>query len=81
MKEGEAGGSKRFVLAAGCLGFFVAILRATSLNTALPTIRLDLGGELSGLQWILNGYTLVFASLLLTAGALSDRLGARRVLL
>lgn len=79
--EGEGGGGKRLVLAASCLGLFTAILRATSVNTALPTIRGDLGGEVAGLQWVLNGYTLVFAGLLLTAGALSDRFGARRVFL
>ena len=79
MRDGDR--VKKLVLWASCLGFFVAILRATSVNTALPAIRADLGGELSGLQWVLNGYTLVFASLLLTSGALSDRLGARRVLL
>ena len=83
MVSGGEGGraKKKVVLAACCLGFFLAILRATSVNTALPAVRADLGGELSGLQWVLNGYTLVFASLLLTAGALSDRLGARRALL
>ena len=78
---GEEGRNKRLVLAASCLGFFVAILRATSVNTALPAIRDDLGGGVAGLQWVLNGYTLVFAGALLTAGALSDRLGARRVFL
>lgn len=77
----EEGGDRRLVLAASCLGFFVAILRATSVNTALPAIREDLGGGVAGLQWVLNGYTLVFAGLLLTSGALSDRLGARRVFL
>ena len=69
----EEGGDRRLVLAASCLGFFVAILRATSVNTALPAIREDLGGGVAGLQWVLNGYTLVFAGLLLTSGALSDR--------
>ena len=78
---GEEGRNKRLVLAASCLGFFVAILRATSVNTALPPIRDDLGGGVAGLQWVLNGYTLVFAGALLTAGTLSDRLGARRVFL
>lgn len=81
MVEGTGVGVKKLVLGASCLGFFVAILRATSVNTALPAMRADLGGELSGLQWVLNGYTLVFASLLLTSGALSDKFGARRVLL
>ena len=78
---GEEDENKRLVLAASCLGFFVAILRATSVNTALPEIRADLGGGVAGLQWVLNGYTLVFAGALLTAGALSDRLGVRRVFL
>lgn len=78
---GEEDENKRLVLAASCLGFFVAILRATSVNTALPEIRADLGGGVAGLQWVLNGYTLVFAGALLTAGALSDRLRARRVFL
>jgi len=72
-------GKKRLVLAASCVGFFAAILRATSVNTALPEIRADLGGGVAGLQWVLNGYTMVFAGLLLTAGALSDRFGARLV--
>jgi len=52
---GEEGGNKRLVLAASCLAFFVAILRATSVNTALPAIRADFGGGVAGLQWVLNG--------------------------
>ena len=51
----EKGGAKRLVLAASCLGFFTAMLRATSVNTALPTIRDDLGGGVAGLQWVLTG--------------------------
>ena len=44
--EGECGRAKKLVLAACCFGFFMAILRATSVNTALPAMRADLGGEL-----------------------------------
>jgi MFS family permease len=60
------------------LGFFVITLDAVVVNVALPSIRRDLGGGITGLQWVVDGYTLMFAALLLTAGALSDRVGARR---
>ena len=67
-----------FTLAATVLGFFVVTLDAVVINVALPSIRGDLGGGITGLQWAVDGYTLMFAALLLTAGALSDRVGARR---
>src|SRR3954451_7635103 len=70
----------RFALAASVLGFFVVTLDATVVNVALPSIRADLGGALTGLQWVVDGYTLMFAALLLTAGALTDRWGARTAL-
>src|SRR5947209_8858575 len=63
---------------AALLGFFVITLDAVVVNVALPSIRNDLGGGITGLQWVVDGYTLMFAALLLSAGALSDRLGARR---
>jgi MFS family permease len=56
----------------------VITLDAVVVNVALPSIRGDLGGGITGLQWVVDGYTLMFAALLLTAGALSDRVGARR---
>ena len=65
-------------LAAAVLGFFVITLDAVVVNVALPSIRADLGGGITGLQWVVDGYTLAFAALLLTTGALSDRIGARR---
>jgi EmrB/QacA subfamily drug resistance transporter len=67
-----------FTLAAAVLGFFVITLDAVVVNVALPSIRGDLGGGMTGLQWVVDGYVLMFAALLLTAGALSDRVGARR---
>src|SRR3954447_23158225 len=70
----------RAALAASVLGFFVVTLDATVVNVALPSIRADLGGALTGLQWVVDGYTLMFAALLLTAGALADRWGARTAL-
>jgi DHA2 family methylenomycin A resistance protein-like MFS transporter len=54
-------------------------LDASAVNVALPRIGLALGGSTTGLQWIVDAYTLMFAALLLSAGALSDRLGANRV--
>jgi EmrB/QacA subfamily drug resistance transporter len=58
---------------------FMAALDNLVVTTALPVIREDLGGGLSDLEWIVNGYTLPFACLLLLAAALGDRFGRRRV--
>ncbi|MFF4031542.1 MFS transporter [Streptomyces sviceus] len=72
------GPAPAFALSAALLGFFVITLDASVVNVALPDIRGDLGGDMSGLQWVMDGYTLMFAALLLSAGSLSDRAGARR---
>ncbi|WP_027341578.1 MFS transporter [Hamadaea tsunoensis] len=68
----------RFALWAAMLGFFVVALDAQVVNVALPDIRTDLSANLSGLQWVVTGYTLMFTALLLFAGTLADRIGARR---
>lgn len=68
----------RASLAVAMLGFFVVALDAQIVNVALPEIRNDLGGGLSGLQWIVTGYTLMFSALQLFSGTFSDRVGARR---
>ncbi|TCR63911.1 MFS transporter [Rhizobium sp. BK376] len=65
-------------LAAACLGFVIISLDATVANVALGDLRVTLNADLSSLEWILNAYTVTFAGLLLSAGALTDRLGARR---
>lgn len=65
-------------LVVAIIGFFIVTFDAVVVNVALPTIRTDLGGGITGLQWVVDGYTLLFAALLLTSGALSDRVGARR---
>ncbi|MEU8971294.1 MFS transporter [Streptomyces monashensis] len=70
---------RRLLLIGLSLGYFMVLLDTSVVNVALPAIRSDIGGGLSGLQWVVNGYTLTFAALLLTMGALSDRLGGRRV--
>jgi DHA2 family methylenomycin A resistance protein-like MFS transporter len=68
-------------LAAICFGFFMVILDTSVVNVALPALQQDLHGSLEGLQWVVNGYTLIFASLLLSAGTLGDRLGHKRTFL
>ena len=55
------------------------VLDASILSVAIPTLVNDLGTSNTQIQWILDAYTLVFACLLLTAGALGDRYGRKRV--
>lgn len=66
------------VLFAASLGFFVVILDVTIVNVALPAIGDDLGADLSELQWVIDAYVVVFAALLLSSGALGDRIGVAR---
>src|SRR5438067_10872830 len=65
------------VLASVCIGYFMAVLDSTVVNVALPDMARGLGTGIAGMQWVVDGYALLFASLLLTAGALGDRLGNR----
>jgi DHA2 family methylenomycin A resistance protein-like MFS transporter len=73
--------ARLLALAAICLGFFVILLDVTIVNVALPTIQHDIGGSVAGLQWVVDSYTLALASVMLTAGSMADRRGARRVYL
>ena len=77
-RPNETSSTSPVALAAAVLGFFIVTFDAVVVNVALPSIRTDLGGGISGLQWVVDGYTLMFAALLLAAGAFSDRAGARR---
>jgi len=61
------------------LGYGVVQLDVTIVNTALNSIGASLGGGVSELQWIVSTYTIAFAALILTAGALGDRIGAKKV--
>ncbi len=61
------------------LGYVVVQLDVTIVNVAINSIGADFGGSIADLQWIVNAYTITFAAFILTAGALGDRLGARRV--
>jgi len=71
--------AQALTLAAMSLGYGVVQLDVTIVNTALSAIGNSLGGGVSELQWVVSAYTIAFASLILTAGALGDRLGAKRV--
>src|ERR1700758_683471 len=71
------GPSRALGLTAISLGFLMITLDATIVNVALGPIGAELGGGLATAQWIVNAYTLAFAALLLSAGALADRLGSR----
>ena len=68
-------------LLAVCLGNFMLLLDATIVNVALPDISADLGTSFSSLQWVVDGYTLTLAALVLGAGAAADALGHRRTYL
>jgi MFS transporter, DHA2 family, methylenomycin A resistance protein len=69
--------ARRLGLAAICLGFLMITTDTTIVNVAVGPIVADLGGSLSGAQWIVSGYTIAFATFLLSAGALADRIGSR----
>ena len=67
--------------AAANIGFALVQLDVTVVNVALPRLGSDLGAGISGLQWIVDGYALVFSVMLLVGGFLGDRFGARRMYL
>ena len=66
-------------LAAMSLGYGVVQLDVTIVNTALHAVGASLGGGVAELQWVVSAYTIAFAALILSAGALGDRLGARKI--
>src|SRR4051812_39695254 len=69
----------RWVLAVAVLGSGMAFLDGTIVNVALPAIGRDLDASTASLQWVLNGYLLTLASLILLGGSLGDRFGRRRI--
>ncbi|WP_206996814.1 MFS transporter [Trinickia mobilis] len=71
----------RRVLAATSISYTVVLLDASIVNVALKAIGHTLDSNVTGLQWVVNAYTLTFASLLLTGGTLGDRFGSRNVYL
>ena len=71
--------AKQGALVAAILGSVVVSIDATVVNVALPSITDDLGGGLSGQQWVANAYLLTLAALILVSGSLSDLFGERRI--
>ncbi len=79
---GVAGRAKthpNLILGICCLSLLMVAMDATIVNVALPSIRHDLAASISGLQWVIDAYTMVVASLLMLAGSMADRFGRRRV--
>src|SRR3954468_12700005 len=70
-----------WVLVGTCMGLFVLMLDSTVVALALPTIERDLHASADNVQWVLNGYLLVLAVLVVTAGRLGDIYGRRLVFL
>jgi len=62
-----------------CLGYFMVILDTTIVNVAVPAVRAGLRTDTADLEWVIDGYLLMLAALVLSGGALADRIGARRV--
>src|SRR5215207_1094403 len=71
--------TKRWTLVVVCAATAMLMLDIAVVNTALSRIAEDLDTGLSGLQWVVDSYTLALASVVLTAGALADRLGRKRM--
>ena len=71
--------AKAMALVAMSLGLGVVQLDITIVNTALSSIGASLGGSVAELQWVVTSYTIAFAAFILTAGALGDRVGAKRI--
>src|SRR5689334_2435878 len=72
---------RRVVLVAMCVGLFLVQLDVTIVNVALPTLRTELGAEVSELQWTVDGYAIALAALLLAGGTLGDLHGHKRVVM
>src|SRR5438477_9068282 len=69
----------RWALLAAILGSSMAFLDSTVVNVALPVMQRSLGATVGQLQWVVEAYALLLASLVLVGGALGDRMGRRRV--
>ena len=79
MSDGLSRRRRLTVLAICCMSIFVVSLDNTIVNVALPSIRRDLGASVSQLQWTVDAYTVVLASLLVLSGSIADRLGRARI--
>jgi EmrB/QacA subfamily drug resistance transporter len=71
-------GRRMLILAICCMSLLIVGLDSTIVNVALPSIQRELHASVSGLQWIIDSYTLVLASFLMLSGSTADRIGRRR---
>src|SRR5438874_13415145 len=71
--------SPNAVLVVMCVGYFLVLLDVTIVNVALPKIASGLGADVSSLQWVMDGYALALASLMLAGGTVGDLHGHKRV--
>jgi EmrB/QacA subfamily drug resistance transporter len=78
-RQTAAGSAPRWALGLASAGSFMVVLDLMVVATALSSIRRDLGASIDQLEWTINAYTLTFAVLLMTAAALGDRFGRRRL--
>jgi MFS family permease len=69
----------RWTLVAVCATTFMLLVDITIVNVALPSVQRELHASLTGLQWVVDAYAVSLAALILTAGALADRFGRKRV--
>lgn len=69
------------VLAVMCVGMFLVLLDVTVVNVALPSIRVDLGAGVASIQWVVDGYAVAIAGLLLAGGTLGERVGHGRMVM
>jgi DHA2 family methylenomycin A resistance protein-like MFS transporter len=81
MRSAPPRAGRAWTLTAATLGFAVVQLDVSVVNVAINDLGRDLGSGVAVLQWVVNAYTVTFAALILSAGSLGDRLGARRMFL
>src|SRR5262245_47395905 len=74
-----ANSQRTLTLVVMCVGMFLVLLDVTIVNVAQPRLRADLGAGVAGLLWIVDGYSVTLAALMLPAGDLGDRIGHKRI--
>jgi EmrB/QacA subfamily drug resistance transporter len=79
MEQDLSRGRRYLVLAICCMSLFIVGIDVTIVNVALPSIQRELHAQVSGLQWIVDAYTIVVASFLMLSGSTGDRVGRRRI--
>src|ERR1700680_614417 len=80
MVESTAHRRRWWMLGVLCLSLLIVFVGNSSLNVAIPTLSRDLGASNSQLQWVIAAYSLVFAGLLFSTGAIGDRVGRKGAL-